>query len=110
MKWAMILCWLSVAAVTGFAPLAPGVGVTRGRGTGGCIPPLAIKHKHAGGFSCGAKRSRLRAKDDEVDFDAFRDLLNDSWATESAKSPDDGVSARRVVPSCVSLCILQCSP
>lgn len=34
----------------------------------------------------------LRASEgsDEVDFDAFRDLLNDSWATQTAKS-DDGV-------------------
>jgi hypothetical protein len=47
----------------------------------------------------------LKAKDGEekeVDLEAFRALLSDSWATEKAKS-DDGVSAKFVYQATFSV-------
>jgi len=82
---ALLAC---LPAVTGFAaPLAP----VRGRGCGrlGTAPgrKLGLPNVRRRQPSMPALRA---ANDDEVDFDAFRDLLNDSWETEKAKSPDDG--------------------
>ena len=38
----------------------------------------------------GMRGLRAASGEEEVDLEAFRDLLNDSWATQTAKS-DDGV-------------------
>ena len=58
------------------------------------LGPAATRRNY--GAASGARG--LKAKDGEekeVDLEAFRALLSDSWATEKAKS-DDGVSAKFV--------------
>ncbi len=72
----------------GSAPLSPCSAL--------CVRSGRVARRSADGL-CGL---RAGGSEEEVDLEAFRDLLNDSWATQRSKS-DDGVRAacalRRVV-------------
>ena len=82
-------------------------------------PALLTKsdsHRLGGAVSCRPTLQRktglmgLRAgSEDEVDIEAFRDLLNDSWATTTAKS-DDGVMHRSLLWAVRCLHVVHADP
>jgi len=90
---------LVLAPVDGFAPATAPLGAGCARAltvAGGARPRALVASRPAATARCAGGVLGLRASSEEVDLEAFRDLLNDSWATDRAKS-DDGVGA---VPAC----------
>jgi hypothetical protein len=89
---------LVLAPVAGYMQAAPfdAVGAGSVRRSGAPLSPCSalcvrsgrVARRRADGL-CGL---RAGGSEEEVDFEAFRDLLNDSWATQRSKS-DDGVRA-----------------
>lgn len=97
---------LVLAPVAGYVPAAH-VAILGSGAVRHCASPLSpCSIPHNGRLprrsATGLRGLRAGASEEEVDLEAFRDLLNDSWATQRSKS-DDGV--RAVCVPALSLCL-----
>jgi hypothetical protein len=93
---ALLVEALVLAHVAGYMPAGPmgaiGSGAVR-RGAALLSPGSTLCFsRFARRDAAGVCGLRAGGSEDEVDLEAFRDLLNDSWATQRSKS-NDGVRA-----------------